>query len=554
MSVALQQRTPKDERQAPIRTGDVATVREALKRNIGRDAVARIGYLLTRVLIPPFVLSRLGLPTYSAWSAMFILVSYAGVTTMGISAVYIKYVAEFDARGETGKANSLLSTGLFTTAVVCALIYGTIVLELHPLLVWLQIPGNLLGEAQTAFLMVMGIFLCGLVFNIFELALVGSQKIAETQGVWIVCYVVEMALIFYLVGTGHGLLGLAEAFLIRQTLSIGLNAILAFKTLPWLRISPWRSSRESLRKLMGFGGVVQLSALLSIALSTIERVIAAPLVGFNAIGAMDLSDKWPTMSSVITDAFPMSFLPAASYLKSGRGDTPLGDNGVVLQLYLKGARYMFLASSSICALMATASAPLLMVWLGATHPASACLMTIFAVQQNVHHMTAPGTSIFRGIGRPKEEFYYIIPNILLAATVIPLSRLVIGHWTLLGLGSSVVIATVIAATIFVIHANRMLGVSCRDYLRTVVAPGLLPYLVGILFGVPAWRYTEHASRWHAAAVMTGVTIGYALTLLPLIFYAAFDSEERSWFRSFAYRELSCVLYALGFGGVDERTD
>src|SRR5580698_1373747 len=100
MSAVSQQITPIDS-QRTVRTGRAAVVREALTRNIGRDAAARIGYLLTRLLIPPFVLSRIGLSAYSVWSAIFIMVSYVGVTTMGVSVVYVKYTAEFAARGET---------------------------------------------------------------------------------------------------------------------------------------------------------------------------------------------------------------------------------------------------------------------------------------------------------------------------------------------------------------------------------------------------------------------------------------------------------------------
>ncbi len=288
MSTPQQQLAPDD---LEIRTGHRSVVKNALTRNIGRDIVARVGYLMTRILIPPFVLARIGLSAYSMWSAIFIMVSYVGMTTMGISVVYVKYTAEFTAQGETDKANSLLSTGLFASAAVCALLFGALTLELNTVLLWLRVPPQLFAEARITVLIVIGIFLCGMVFGVFSQALAGSQKIAETQGVWVISYLAEMALIFYLVGTGHGLLGLAEAFLIRVVLSITLNAIVAFRMLPWLRISPWRMSYDSLRRLAGFGSVVQLSSLLNNALNTVERVIAAPLVGLSAVGVMDLSDK-----------------------------------------------------------------------------------------------------------------------------------------------------------------------------------------------------------------------------------------------------------------------
>jgi len=551
MSAALQPITPEDS-QSEVRVGHAAIVRAALTRNIGRDAAARFGYLLTRLLIPPFVLARIGLSAYSVWATIFIMISYVGVTTMGVSVVYVKYTAEFTARGETEKANALLSTGLFATAAVCAVLFGILTLELHQVLIWLRVPTQLFAEAQTAIMMVIGIFLCSMVFNVFSMALYGSHKIAEAQGVWVICYLTEMVLIFYLVGAGHGLLGLAEAFLVREALSITLSAFVAFRMLPWLRISPWRVSLDSFRKLTGYGAVVQLSALLSIALNTIERVIAAPLIGLNAVGVMDLSDKWPNMSSMVTDAFAGSLLPAASYLQGGRADKPLGDNRAVSQLYLRGARYNHLAASSVCALLAVAAAPCLTVWLGPAYPASAYLMTIFAVQQNFHHMTGPGTSILKGIGRPREEFYYIVPNLLMAVTTIPVSRLVLGHWSASGLGSAVVVATVVSSIFFVAHANRILEVSWRKYLRMVVAPGLLPYLISASLVIPVWKLVEHGTRWQGLAIMAAVGLAYALVLVVAIDRIVLDSDERHWFRSIIRNELSRVLGTLGFGESDER--
>ncbi len=105
-----------------------SSVRDALTRNVGPDLAARIGYLVSRVFIPPFVLARLGLEMYGLWSTAFIVVSYLGISTFGISSVYVKYVAEYAARGETRKANSLLSTGFVITAAGCAMLFAILFL------------------------------------------------------------------------------------------------------------------------------------------------------------------------------------------------------------------------------------------------------------------------------------------------------------------------------------------------------------------------------------------------------------------------------------------
>src|SRR6059058_5230707 len=87
-------------------------VGQAASDNILMTIIARIGYMVTRVFIPPFVLSRVGIDGYGFWSTVFILVCYLGVATMGSSNVYVKFIAQFNARRQYQKANELISTGL----------------------------------------------------------------------------------------------------------------------------------------------------------------------------------------------------------------------------------------------------------------------------------------------------------------------------------------------------------------------------------------------------------------------------------------------------------
>ena len=252
------------------------TVRDALSKNVVIDIGARVGYLVTRFFIPPFVLGHVGLEAYGLWATAFIIVSYVGISTFGISSVYVKYVAEYTARGEPQRANALLSTGLVTTSALCLIIFA-LLLVWWPLVVdWLQVPDALRDDAYEVILLVVGIFLASLALSGFSNALSGGQRQAAVQGIWVVAYLVETVLIFLLISQGRGIRGLAEAFFLRMILEIGLSAVVAFRTLPWLKISPRFCTRESLRLLVSFGGTVQILGFLAIALNSIERAVAVP--------------------------------------------------------------------------------------------------------------------------------------------------------------------------------------------------------------------------------------------------------------------------------------
>ena len=85
-------------------TGRLAETRQVV-HNIGFDLVPRICYLAPRVLIALFVLARVGLSAFSLWSAVFLIVSYVGISSVGFSAAYVKFVAEFLGRKGAGSEN-----------------------------------------------------------------------------------------------------------------------------------------------------------------------------------------------------------------------------------------------------------------------------------------------------------------------------------------------------------------------------------------------------------------------------------------------------------------
>ncbi len=109
-------------------------------RNVLTTIAARVAIMARGVCLVPFLLAHIGLEAYGIWTTIFILVLYVGATTLGISNVYIKYVAEFHARREYDKANSLLSTGLAVTIPLCAMVFVCFWLGWRWFAPWLHLP------------------------------------------------------------------------------------------------------------------------------------------------------------------------------------------------------------------------------------------------------------------------------------------------------------------------------------------------------------------------------------------------------------------------------
>ncbi|HTS32125.1 MAG TPA: hypothetical protein VMH81_39910, partial [Bryobacteraceae bacterium] len=137
-------------------------VRDTLSSGVALGLAARGGYLLTRFLIPPFVLAHVGLEAYGLWATTFILVSYVGISTLGMSNVYIKYIAEYAARRDFKRGNQLLSTGLTITIPLCVAIYAALHLSWSRVASLLHIAPALQRDAHEVILTVVGIFLASI--------------------------------------------------------------------------------------------------------------------------------------------------------------------------------------------------------------------------------------------------------------------------------------------------------------------------------------------------------------------------------------------------------
>jgi len=501
-------------------------------RNVMTTIIARMVNMARGVCLVPFLLAHLGLEAYGIWTTIFILVTYVGLTTMGVSNVYIKYVAEFHARHEYDKANELLSTGLAVTIPLCAAIFACFVLGWNWFAPLLHFPPAHASDGKEAVLIVLGVFLSSIAFNAFGDMLTGTQQIASTQVFLTIGILVEFALIVWLVSAGRGIRGLAEAFLARTVINDGLTWWWAHRTIKWLHLSPRRVRKESLRYVVHFGGLVQLQSLLAILQVSIDRLAALTLINAAAAGLLDVAKKWPTSLSSIPTAFFAALLPAASHVDASSNRASWLQN--LQKLYLSGARYSNLCSAAFFSAMAFWAFPILHVWLGPALPMKSALIplfVIFNIAMQFHMLTGPGTSIFRGMGRVYEEFNYSIPNLLLLAITLPLSRWIEGAWTPFGIGVAVSVATVLSACVLMGRVLFVLDLKLSRFLRVVVLPGFSCYAVAGLLAWPATQLVAAVNRWQGVAVLLATGLLYAAGLLMVFrWWVLTDGEKQEGYR------------------------
>ena len=469
-----------------------------LFKNFSLGFAARLYYLATRFVLTPITLAYVTLDEYGIWAACFILISYMGMSSIGIANVYIRYVAEYSARHEQKKINELVSTGLAVTSLICLLLSAVLLTCLPRIVHLLKIPAGLTHVASILILATAASFMVDMSFGVFSNILTGLQRIAEINLVWVLTVTLELVLTVVLLRHGHGIYSLAWAFGARYLASTVIMAIYCFRVMPELSVRFRHVERSNLKLFFGYGSVVQLSGLLGTFLYSIEKVIAGIFVGVQATGLFDIGEKLPVMGSQLASSMNGIFMPALSHMST------LTWHDELVKFYLKGARYMNMLSGTLLGFMASFAAPLLLLWMGPADKfkPAVLILIIFCFPYQTHILTGPGSAYHRGVGHAWREMVYPILQLVFVLTFVAIGFTVVGKTTIV-IAVAVASAMVLSGLIYMAYCNRIMQVPQWAFWTQAFLPGVVPYGLGFAIArlaIPLFAWAG-VSRLKIAAVI-----------------------------------------------------
>lgn len=508
----------------PIDELDLGTT---ISRNAGVSILANLIYLVTRLFLPPFILKYLTLNEYGIWTYCFIIVGYLGMGVYGIANVYVRYIAVYTAHKQPEKINRLAATGV--------LFAGSLCLFAIPLL-WLGIPLlipalNVAPELQTtAFWVIFGaclVFLIDMTFTVFNSTLQSLHRFTIERSFWTASILLEIVVIFATLASGWGLYGLLTAFAVRILFFILLCAYACKKLIPSFSIHPKHASKQDFPLFYNYGGVVQITGIVSFINRSIERLIAGLTMGPSAAALYDIGEKFPLMATSIPSSINAVILPTTSHLHAKE------QHDKIVDVYVRSSRWINMISGLMMGFMAPFAAFLIAIWLG-TNPQFAlapAILACFTIAYQMDVLTGPGSAIYRGINQPLQELFYPVLQLILvvSATALLFSLYGPSIWTL---NAAVASMMVLSVLIYIYRNNQFLKVSHYRYFKEVMLPGLFPYFLGwgIYLAAAPLMTPLLQQRWTLFAYFLTALALYLAIALPLYYFLILDEVERSFLK------------------------
>ena len=100
----------------------------------------------------PYIVHKIGDEEYGILTLILTVIGYFSILDLGLENAVIKYVAEYNAEGNTKKTNDVIQT-TFLIYIFLGLFGGVILFSISGILVkyFLKIPPELISDAYTAF-------------------------------------------------------------------------------------------------------------------------------------------------------------------------------------------------------------------------------------------------------------------------------------------------------------------------------------------------------------------------------------------------------------------
>jgi O-antigen/teichoic acid export membrane protein len=363
--------------------------------------------MATSFLITPYLVLKLGDERFGIWAFVTVLVGYFGIFDLGLGVALVKYVAEFHAAREYKLLNAAINSAFSVMIVLVGLIVGAGLIASGRLLHLFKIPPQNYSEARFAFIGALLILLGQACLGVFQSVLNGLQRMGWFNLIAIITSIPSAAGVILVLHRGYGLRALTITNALVFVLSAVLTAVFVRRTCPQYRFSPLQVDKPMLKRLLSFGGQMQITNVGALICWQGDKMMIAGFLNMSLVTMYELGYRIAMTARTLPTFLLTAFMPAATEAHARQ------DLSLVQRLFDLGSRYLALSTVPLMVLFIYESPLIMAAWMGDSRPEAVWAARVLLLGFLVNLLGGIGTAIARGVGRPDLETRLILPYLLL---------------------------------------------------------------------------------------------------------------------------------------------
>lgn len=438
----------------------------SLKRNVIMNWVTTATNVALSFVLIPVIVRTLDKELYGVWSFLNGLGAYSNLIYMGLGAAFLKYFSEARGRDDHASLTRLLG-------VACTLYLGLgsicllVSLAISP---WvphlfarpLSPQANWAAEITTVLIgLRILLFFVASAFSALLAAHGRMDLVSVTSTVGACLRTAAAALAMRL---PNPLVALAIVSLMEAVWQLGTMALLGRLVAPAVRIAPARPTSTELRGLYGFGFQAFFVQLAVVLIGYTDTALIGVFLGAASITPYALPLQLVEYSRILVNGVTLSLLPELSAAKAR------GDSARLKEVYLRAGRVCAALAAFINVHLVILGPGFLGLWIGPSFLEGSRTILLFLA------MSATASALSNQLLGP----FFQALDVLKVLVVITLAEaglnVLLSIWLSQTIGlSGVALATALPACLVTLllaprYILPLLGVTLRDFLRSVLAP------------------------------------------------------------------------------------
>jgi O-antigen/teichoic acid export membrane protein len=478
--------------------------------NVVWNCAGMAANLMAGFVVVPFLVRHLGQTVYGLWILVASFTNYFSLLDLGIRAAVGRHIAYHKAKNDVEGFNATVNTAMLILGA-CGVL--ALLATMGVMLIFFRlyaVPPEQAAAVRIALVLVGVNLLLWLPLNMFDAMLWAMQRFDLINIVDISGALLRVALIFWWVGRGGGLVALAVIQLLSLAGMQAIKAAVAIRLDRTLRISFRHITKIAARGLAGMGFWNLMLAAADIIGGEAPPMIVGARLGVPMVTPYSIAARLV--------AYGRDFLVASTGVLTPMAIANHAEEKHANQrtLFIEGSKFC-LAMAVLCVVaFVVLGKTIIGLWVGPSLENSSRLLVILVIGEALPMSQWVAYSIILG------QYHHRILgqiNLLDICLSVCLALLLVGHWGLVGVCIGFVLPGMFLRGIFqLVFACRLVNVSAGEYFRRVAAPVLTAALlpaIGLAL-LSRWRRPE---SWLELFLYGGLfAVAYMAVMAPALGY------------------------------------
>jgi O-antigen/teichoic acid export membrane protein len=490
------------------------------------------------VVLMPFTMRHLGTEEYGLWMVVASCTAYFQLLDLGYGSALVRHVADADARGDIGGVNRIVSTFFVVYAALGAVAAAGIV----ALALWVvpDFPNLSPAQVQTAQLVLAMLgarIVVGLPMTIFGAITTARQRFALNNRVAIVVVLVNAAVTYLVLASGHGLLALVASTTTVGLASYGAYIWTAKRAMPELRVRVSSFRPAIVRDVTSFSVYVFIISVAAQIGFNLDNLVIGAALGTSAVAIYTVAFRLADYQRQLCNQLNSLLFPVVVRLEAEQRSAD------IREMLIETTRIALSLVMAVTICMIGFGQPLIDRWMGPGFDRAVAPLYVLALTGIVLVGQGPLGNVLLATGRHR-----LVAGVSLGEALanLGLSLVLVQSLGILGVAIGTAIPVAVANLFILLPAAcRRVDLPLSTFARRVGTPavmGAVPAIV-ICAGLRAWHQSPSLAAIVAQAAL--ILVVYAIAL------CAFGLQPGERARYFGYGRRIIASAPFGRARVSE---